>query len=111
MEEDIKKYISYLMYERRNAKNTYLSYKRDLNDYRLFMSQRNIYKTEEIKKEDVLTYLEFLSKENLTATSIARKLTAIKNFHNFLQAKDILSTNVTVSIERPKIVKKLYYKS
>ncbi len=107
MEEDIKKYISYLMYERRNAKNTYLSYKRDLNDYRLFMSQRNIYKTEEIKKEDVLTYLEFLSKENLTATSIARKLTAIKNFHNFLQAKDILSTNVTVSIERPKIVKKL----
>lgn len=107
MEEDIEKYISYLMYERRNAKNTCLSYERDLKDYASYLKQKNITLAKDIKKEDIISYLEFLNKEKLTTTSIARKLTSIKNFHNFLEAKEIVKVNVSTTIERPKIRKAL----
>ena len=42
MEEEIKNYIDYLTFERRNAKNTYNSYKSDLEEYRLYLKQRHI---------------------------------------------------------------------
>lgn len=107
MESEIENYINYLIYERRNAKNTYKSYENDLNSYRLFLKQRGIESVNAIQKKDITSYLEFLIKEELEITTIARKLTAIKNFHKYLNAKEITKTDVSLTIERPKISKKL----
>lgn len=100
-------FIDYLKLERRNSKNTYMSYKRDLNDYILFLNQRHIDKVEDIKNVDIVKYIEFLSKNKLKETSIARKLTAIKNFHKYLFAKEYVKEDVSSTTERPKLKKKL----
>jgi len=107
MEEEIKNYIDYLTFERRNAKNTYNSYKSDLEDYRLFLKQRHIEDVRDIKRDDIAKYMEFLHKEKNKETSIARKLTAIKNFHKYMYVKEITNNDVSSTIERPKLVKHL----
>lgn len=107
IQNNLEKYIDYLMFERRNSKNTYLSYKRDLNDYILFLKQKNIKNSNDIKKEDIVKYIEFLNKNNLKETSIARKLTAIKNFHKYLYAKELTKKDEAETVSRPKLKKKL----
>jgi integrase/recombinase XerD len=107
MENEIKNYIDYLTFERRNAKNTYKSYGSDLEEYRLFLKQRNIEDVKDIKRDDITKYLEFLNREKIKETSIARKLTAIKNFHKYMYIKEITRDDVSASIERPKLTKHL----
>ncbi len=41
MDEQIKEYVDYLAFERRNAKNTYISYERDLNDYKYYSFEQD----------------------------------------------------------------------
>ncbi len=108
MENDIDDYKSYLTLERRMAKNTTDSYIEDLKKYRDFLiNNRKIEKTADIKKEDIESYLEYLNKNKLSTTSIARKLTAIKNFHKYLFATNTLDSDPSITIERPKLRKTL----
>ena len=107
MNENINEYINYLEYERRLTQNTCISYERDLIDYMLFLNQQNINLVREISKKNIVQYLELLKKENLKTTSIARKLTSIKNFHKYLYAIGKVKDDVALTVERPRLEKKL----
>jgi integrase/recombinase XerD len=107
MEEEINSYIDYLTFERRNSKNTCDSYKSDLEEYRLYLKQKNINRVEDVKREDITKYLELLKKENNKESTVARKLTAIKNLHKYMFAKEIIKTDVSSTVERPKLAKHL----
>ena len=107
MKNDIDDYKNYLVFERRMAKNSTNSYIRDLEGYRLFLEEKKIFNTEDIKKEHIEDYLKYLIDNNYTTTSLARKLTAIKNFHKYLFSTNKLSTDVALTIDRPKLRKSL----
>lgn len=100
-------YLSYIEFERRLSKNTILSYKNDLEKYITFLKKRKIDSITDITKKDILEYLEYLSQEGVSVTSIARKLTTIKNFHSFLYQRELINNDVASSIERPKLRKAL----
>lgn len=104
---NITDYIDYLNLERRLSKNTYMSYKRDLTDYLDFIDKKKITSMTKIEKKHIEDYLEYLSKNALATTSIARKLTAIKNFHKYAFANDICNCDVSLTVERPKLKKSL----
>ena len=81
---EIKEFILYLVGEKMLSKNTASSYETDLNKYSEYLKKyRNIFDVSDIKKDDIESYLVSLKKGGFTATSIARKLTAIKKFHAF----------------------------
>lgn len=107
MDDFIEDYINHVMFEKRLSKNTTSSYKEDLVKYQEYLNNKKINRVEDISLKDVTDYLEYLNKNDYTITSIARKLTTIKNFHNYLFQKQIISKNVTETIERPKIRKTL----
>lgn len=108
MKEDIDNYKNYLIFERRMAKNTTSSYIRDLNGYQQFLKE-NRKKTDitKVDKLDIQNYLEYLNKNDYTTTSIARKLTAVKNFHKYLLATNRVKVDEALTIERPKLRKAL----
>ena len=108
MNNDIEDYKNYLTYERRMAKNTTNSHIRDLEKYASFLEEkRKVFKIEDISKSDIEEYLEYLNKNNYTTTSLARKLTAIKNFHKFLYATHKVKEDHSLTIDRPKLRKTL----
>ena len=51
--------------------------------------------------------MEYLNKNDYTTTSIARKLTAVKNFHKYLLATNRVKVDEALTIERPKLRKAL----
>ena len=107
MKRDIEDFISHIMFEKRLSKNTSSSYKKDLEKYEKYLKDKNITETKDISKSDIESYLEALKKEDMQISSIARKLTTIKAFHNYLFQKQILPIDVSETIERPKLRKKL----
>ena len=108
MNKEIEDYENYLTFERRMAKNTTSSYIRDLEHYATYLEEeRKVFRVDDISKSDIEAYLEYLNKNNYTTTSLARKLTAIKNFHKYLLAINRLPVDNALTIERPKLRKSL----
>ena len=107
MKHDIDDFISHIEYEKRLSKNTSNSYKNDLNKYKEYLEKKGIYITNDISKSDIENYLELLKKDDVKASSIARKLTTIKAYHNYLFQKQKINIDVSETIERPKLRKKL----
>lgn len=107
MKNCLEDYIGYLTIEKRMANNTAESYKRDLVDYLIFIIGSGKKNLNTIDKNDIENYLKKLSEIGLKTTSIARKLTSIKNLHKYLVASGKTDSDCSITIERPKLRKKL----
>lgn len=107
MKNEIEDFINYVAFEKRLSKNTILSYKEDLLKYEEYMKKQHILNVNNICTSNIEKYLIYLNNNEYTITSIARKLTTIKNFHNYLFQKGIIKANVAEAIDRPKIKKSL----
>ena len=107
MKDDIEDFLNHITFEKGLSKNTSNSYRNDLNKYAKFLEERNIFNSRDIGKNDIENYLEQLNKNEIKISSIARKLTTIKAFHNYLFQKQKLNVDVSETIERPKLRKSL----
>ena len=105
--ESFDEFINFIMFEKRLSKNTISSYGEDLSKYFEFLNKKKIFYIEDIKTSTIEEYLIYLKDNEYTITSISRKLTTIKNFHNYLFQNKMVSKNVSETIERPKIKKSL----
>lgn len=107
MNNTILDYIDYISFEKGLSKNTKMSYLNDLKEYERFLEKKGITDSVDIKKEDIRSYLMFLDKEKCKTSTIARKLTTIKNFHKYLLKEHIVKVDEAEAIERPKLIKYL----
>ena len=106
LEESITDFLNYCLIDKGLSDNTYLSYKNDLNMYKAFLYQKNISNPEKISSADVIEFIEYLQKKDHDEiTTVARKLTTIKNYHAYLEKEKIAPINVTLGIKRPKLKK------
>ncbi|MGM9971704.1 MAG: site-specific tyrosine recombinase XerD [Anaeroplasmataceae bacterium] len=99
----------YLEVEKRSSVNTIKSYLSDLKAYGIFLkTYQNVYDVRDITEDMIKKYMISLKRQKLTNKSIARKITAIKDFHSFLceEYKDI-TYNPSALIESPKPEKTL----
>lgn len=103
----INEYLDSLISELHLSKNTQIAYSNDLKKYEEFLKKKRINKVSDIKRENVFDFLDLLKKDELKSQTIAHYLTSIKNYHKFLLQNEYLDKNVTESIERPKLAKKL----
>lgn len=106
--ESIEEYLSFCMIDKGLSKNTYESYKNDLNKYKEYCDTKGITSPKDIKPETIENYLAYLYENDSDETStVARKLTAIKNYHAFLEKEHIIDKNVSLGIKRPKLKKQI----
>lgn len=78
-------YQIYLITIKHMDKNTSVSsYVTDIYKYLTYQEENNISNPLKIKYNDIIKYLKYLDDNNLAKTSIARKIVAIKSFHNYL---------------------------
>ena len=105
MKDNILDYIDYISYEKGLSNNTKESYKSDLMAYLAFLNKEGINTWDKVKKSDIKAYLAYISNDEVT--SIARKLTTIKNFNKYLVKEKIINSDEAENIERPKLKKRL----
>jgi integrase/recombinase XerD len=94
-------FLEMMSAERGAARNTIEAYRHDLGDYCAFLGRKGVSVTE-AGREQVTQYLAELDANGIAASSSARKLSALRQFHKFLAADGIRSDDPTRIIASPK---------
>ncbi|WP_275406503.1 site-specific tyrosine recombinase XerD [Rhodoligotrophos defluvii] len=97
----IESFLEMLSAERGAAENTLDAYARDLGDYRGFLVERRR-TIADAGSDDLRAYLGALEAAGLSATTAARRLSALRQFHRFLYAEGIRADDPTAVLESPR---------
>lgn len=95
-----------LAVERGTAQNTLASYRRDLEDFSRFMARRKT-RPEDARSDAVQQYLRSLSGAGMAESTLARRLSALRQFFRFLQAERLRLDDPTSALEGPKLKRAL----
>ena len=102
----IDAFIDTIWIEKGLSTNTLNSYKSDLEKYFNWIESNSL-EYKKLSRSDVLEYLAYLFGQKLEGKSVARNLSSLKAFHNYLILKDITKSNPCEKIETPKFVKSI----
>lgn len=106
----IDQFFEWLSVEKGLSKNTILSYRYDLEQYRAFVEDDLGVDISEIRRTDIQDHLfSMKAREDrpLSSRSLARHLAAIKQFHRYLCRENHLKTDCTSNLDRFKTFKRL----
>ncbi len=102
----IENFLEMLSVERGAARNTLEAYARDLGDYQHFLKGAGC-QLGTAKPDDVRGYLAQLDETGMAASTAARRLSAIKQFHKFLFAEGLATDNPTTIVDAPRLPRAL----
>lgn len=102
----IERFLEMMSAERGAALNTLAAYERDLGGYAAFLGSQGA-DLRTARPEHIRNYLASLVSEGLTSSSSARKLSALRQFHNFLYGEGIVKENPATAIDAPRLKRPL----
>lgn len=106
--EAILDYLHFLRVERQLSQNTLSSYRRDLESYVEHIHiQQGLTSLNEVERGHILLHLEELRNAGISARTIARHISSIRSFHQFLLREKLAERDPTVHLEMPQIEQKL----
>ncbi len=103
----LRQFLNYLAVEKGLARNSLLAYEQDLLRYHAFMEDSKHNDWSKVKREHIMDFMIAEKKRGLEASSIARRLVAVKLFHRFLVSERMIREDITDVLESPKLWKKL----
>lgn len=101
MNAAIDAFLEYLVSERSAPENTLAAYENDLRVFGVWLDEHGLAFTA-LTAAHLLQFTSFCKQTGLTATSVNRRLSAIRQFYRFLLAEEIVSSDPTRDLLRPK---------
>lgn len=109
MEERLAAFLDFLAEERSYSENTIAAYRNDLGQFVRWIRKEHqeISNLGDVSSEIVSSYVSSLKTKAYAASSIARKVAAIKSFFHYLLARGHVLADPTTEIDSPKVRKRL----
>ena len=107
MDKLITKFIEYLEYEKGYSKKTIISYEKDLELFNKYLKENKITNINKIDYNTIRKYLGYLHDEKYEASSVSRKISALRSFFKYNLKENIITNNPMTLISNPKKEKKL----
>ena len=108
MNDYFQDYLIMLRVERNVSANTIDAYRRDLKQYLGYIiDDLEIKSLYNISSDNIRDYIRNLNNQGLAPKSIARIISSIRSYHNFLSSEQIIKENPALNLDTPKIPKKL----
>ena len=106
MEKQLKQFFKFLENEKKVSNNTLQSYKRDLEQFRVYLIS-NEKKYNKMQEEDIKVYLNYLIQEqNKKPSTISRMIASIRSFYQYEVKTKKMSSDPTEHVQSPKVEKK-----
>lgn len=102
----VEAFLEMMSVERGAAKNTLVSYEKDLEELRSFLLTRQVPMTS-AASPDLQAFLGHMAREGYKASSQARRLSAIRQFYKFLYAENIREDDPSGILDAPKKARSL----
>ncbi len=106
MEKIVDNYRNKLI-SKKLSENTINSYISDIKSFISYVEAEYNELYSNVKKTQILTYLVDLQKKGKSSSTIARNISSLKSFYDYLREEKIVSENPTQSIHSPKHIKKI----
>lgn len=94
-------FLEMLAAERGAASNTLDAYRRDLEDFRGFITQRDR-DMGDAQPADIIAYVKSAAEAGLAASTRARRLSAVRQFFKFLAAEGCIEEDPSQGLHSPK---------
>lgn len=107
MREEIKAFAAYLQNEKKTAKNTLLSYERDLRKMADYFEQQGKENIRDLTAEDMSGYMEHMKEEGKKASTLSRSVASIKSFYQFMIQRGTVTEDLSAVLKAPRVEKKL----
>ncbi|GIR88742.1 MAG: tyrosine recombinase XerD [Candidatus Neomarinimicrobiota bacterium] len=107
METHFHDFLTMLRVERNVSTHTMDAYKRDINQYLMYLGDLDIKKLSDVKSTHIRDYIRVLSDGGMAPASISRIISSIRTYYRFLSSENILDENPVLLINNPKLPKKL----
>lgn len=98
-------YVNYLQVERGLASHTIQAYRRDIQDFLIFIGSMN-WTLDGIGRQELAQYIQHLY-ERLSARSVMRKISSLRSFFGFLLVDGYVRQDPTETLESPKVWRSL----
>jgi integrase/recombinase XerD len=99
-------YYAFLRIEKGLADNTVEAYSNDLDQFREFLTLQNL-APQEVEARDVALFVQYLEGQGIAPRSRARKLSALRNFFDYLVEEQLLDNNPCAYLSAPKLPRNL----
>lgn len=108
----IESWLGALASMRRLSPQTLSAYQRDIAQFTSFMATHlgeplSLKSLQNLTTLDIRSFMAMRRQKNISARSLARQISALKNFFNFLERQDLLNNQVLHLISTPKIPRSL----
>ncbi len=103
----LDQFLDYITLEKGLTSNTRIAYASDLERFVTFIQRAGVTMLNKLTRRHVLDYLMWEKEQGLAAPSLSRRLVAIRVFLRYLQQEGMLSSNVTETMDSPKLWKLL----
>jgi integrase/recombinase XerD len=107
MQALLDQFLDYIALERGLSENTRSAYEADLRTFLSFLRAKAISSINSVTRPHILEFLTGEQDRGLGTSSISRRLVSIKVFLRYLQQENLLSANVTETMDSPKLWKVL----
>ena len=102
MTTEVLDFIHYCQVEKGLSKNTIQSYQRDLEHYRKFMQLRGKESWTDTERADIVDFLYAQKEAGRSTATLARFLSSVRAFHQFLLREQVVKKDPAELIEIPK---------
>lgn len=99
----LSEYLEFLEVEKGLSSNTLEAYRRDLSNFLDFCEAQ----ISEIERSHISSFILHLREKKLSATTVTRKIASLRGFFKWYCINHKSSKNPTLTLEQPKIPKKL----
>lgn len=108
MKYEIKDFEYHLRNEKGLSPNSIAAYLSDLSQYAIYLeTNHQLTKVNRIEKKHIELFIKHLKRKGLSAKSLSRKITSVKNFHRFCLLEKITQDDQSHDISMPKVERHL----
>src|SRR5690606_26662297 len=92
-------YLQFLRVERQLAANTLMSYERDLKIYLQYLKEvEQLESLRNVERIHILNHLSHLKEATMSSRTVARHISSIRSFHQFLIRERVVDRDPTVHL-------------
>jgi integrase/recombinase XerD len=105
MRENIDEFTEFVRREKGFSANTLAAYRNDLNQFVDFVESCVDQAARALDRSTILSFMSYLREREYAASTIARRIAAVKSFFHYLQAQGAINEDPTRALQAPKVNK------
>ena len=100
--KEIEEYISYIKNIKNYSDYTITNYKKDIDQFTMFLKTKNINNLKDVTYDIIRSYLSYLNKIGYKNRTISRMISSLRSLFNYLESEKKIDINPIVLISNPK---------